>query len=164
MGKIDRQPTILVVDDEQVHRYTLCSLLKEWGWRCVEADDGDTAVTAVENNTYDAVLMDVRMARMSGREAFEIINKQYPALPIVIMTAYSSIDDAVTIIKQGAHDYLTKPLDFDRLKLTLERALDHHQVEEKKSQTRDEPTKLQTGIIGTSPPMIELLDKMQLMK
>ena len=158
MGKIDRQPTILVVDDEQVHRYMLCSMLKEWGWRCVEADDGDTAVTAVKNNTYDAVLMDVRMARMSGREAFEVINKLFPALPVVIMTAYSSIDDAVAIIKQGAHDYLTKPLDFDRLRLTLERALDHHQVEEKKSQARGEPTKLQTGIIGSSSPMIELLD------
>ena len=158
MGKSDRQPTILVVDDEQVHRYMLCSMLKEWGWRCVEADDGDTAVTAVENNPYDAVLMDVRMARMSGREAFEIINKLHPALPVVIMTAYSSIDDAVAIIKQGAHDYLTKPLDFDRLRLTLERALDHHQVEERKNQASAEVTTLQTAIIGSSTPMIELLD------
>ena len=69
------QPTVLVVDDEQVHRYMLCSMLKEWGWRCVEADDGDTAVKAVKNNSYDAVLMDVRMARMSGRQAFDLIHE-----------------------------------------------------------------------------------------
>lgn len=158
MTGVNRQPTILVVDDEQVHRYMLCNMLKEWGWRCVEADDGDTAVKAVEEHSYDAVLMDVRMARMSGREAFDYIHKHNPALPVVIMTAYSSVDDAVAIIKQGAHDYLTKPLDFDRLRLTLERALDHHQVQEKRQQIKPESQVLETGIIGNSSPMAELLE------
>ena len=153
-----KEPTILVVDDEQVHRYMLCKMLKEWGYRCVEADDGDTAVKAIEKHSYDAVLMDVRMARMSGREAFDYIHRYHPALPVVIMTAYSSVDDAVEIIKQGAHDYLTKPLDFDRLRLTLERALDHHQVQEKKQQTRPEGHALESGIIGNSAPMVELLE------
>lgn len=158
MSVADKQPAILVVDDEQVHRYMLCNMLKEWGWRCVEADDGDTAVKAVQEHNYDAVLMDVRMARMSGREAFDHIHSYNPALPVVIMTAYSSIDDAVDIIKQGAHDYLTKPLDFDRLRLTLDRALDHHQVEEKKQQPRSEPLHHETGIIGDSAPVVELLE------
>ncbi len=158
MTGADKEPTILVVDDEQVHRYMLCNMLKEWGWRCVEADDGDTAVKAVEEHSYDAVLMDVRMARMSGREAFDYIHRYKPALPVVIMTAYSSVDDAVEIIKQGAHDYLTKPLDFDRLRLTLERALDHHRVQEKKQQIRPESNALETGIIGNSLPMAELLE------
>lgn len=158
MTGVNSQHTILVVDDEQVHRYMLCNMLKEWGWRCVEADDGDTAVKAVKEHSYDAVLMDVRMARMSGREAFDYIHKYNPALPVVIMTAYSSVDDAVAIIKQGAHDYLTKPLDFDRLRLTLERALDHHQVQEKRQQTRPESQVLETGIIGDSLPMVELLE------
>ncbi len=152
------QPTVLVVDDEQVHRYMLCNMLKEWGWRCVEADDGDTAVKAVKNNSYDAVLMDVRMARMSGHQAFDLIHEHNPALPVVIMTAYSSVDDAVEIIKKGAHDYLTKPLDFDRLRLSLDRALDHHQVEDQKKQVKPERETLQTSIIGASPPMLELLD------
>ncbi|MFW2367942.1 MAG: response regulator, partial [Desulforhopalus sp.] len=95
----------------------LCSMLKEWGWRCVEADDGTTAVEAVEKNRYDAVLMDVRMAKMDGREAFTRIQAISPNLPVIIMTAFSSVDDAVGAIQQGAHDYLTKPLDFDRLRL-----------------------------------------------
>lgn len=158
MTGTNRQPTILVVDDEQVHRYMLCTMLKEWGWRCVEADDGDTAVKAVERHSYDAVLMDVRMARMSGREAFDSIHRKFPALPVVIMTAYSSVDDAVEIIKQGAHDYLTKPLDFDRLRLTLERALDHHQVQEQKQQIKPEQNALKTSIIGNSSAMSELLE------
>ncbi len=158
MAAKDKQVTILVVDDEQVHRFTLCSLLREWGWRCVEADDGDTAVKAVQDNIYDAVLMDVRMARMSGREAFEHIRRINPALPVIIMTAYSSVDDAVEVIKQGAHDYLTKPLDFDRLRLTLERALDHRQVEEKKLQKSLEQPLLETRILGKSAAIVELLE------
>ncbi|MFH2124643.1 MAG: sigma-54 dependent transcriptional regulator [Pseudomonadota bacterium] len=162
MSKAGKQVTILVVDDEQVHRYMLCSMFKEWGWKCVEADDGRTAVAAVEKSDFDAVLMDVRMARMDGIEAFSRIHALKPALPVVIMTAYSSVDDAVEAMKHGAHDYLTKPLDFDRLRLTLNRALDHHQVEERRQQADDEngsrPPSVSSSIIGSSPPMQELLE------
>lgn len=150
--------TILVVDDDQVHRFMLCSMLKEWGWRCVEADDGTTAVAAVEKNSYDAVLMDVRMAKMDGREAFTHIQAISPHLPVIIMTAFSSVDDAVGAIQQGAHDYLTKPLDFDRLRLTLMRAVDHHQVETSKTVFHQDRGQVETAIIGSSPPMVELLE------
>jgi two-component system, NtrC family, response regulator HydG len=158
VGKSDKQVTVLVVDDEQVHRFMLSSMLKEWGWRCVEADDGQTAVEAVQKNMYNAVLMDVRMARMNGHEAFRRIHEIQPALPVIIMTAYSSVDDAVEAIKHGAHDYLTKPLDFDRLRLSLGRALDHRQVEEKKLAAAHDAPGLISSIIGCSPPMMELLE------
>jgi two-component system response regulator HydG len=161
VSRVEKQVTILVVDDEQVHRYMLCSMFREWGWKCVEADDGRTAVEAVSKAAFDAVLMDVRMAKMDGMEAFARIHALQPALPVVIMTAYSSVDDAVEAMKHGAHDYLTKPLDFDRLRLTLTRALDHHQVEEKRRQVKGkentEPV-LSSSIIGNSPPMQELLE------
>ncbi len=151
--------TILVVDDEQVHRYMLCSMFKEWGWKCVEADDGRTAVDAVQTFSYDAVLMDVRMARMDGREAFARIHASHPALPVIIMTAYSSVDAAVEAIKHGAYDYLTKPLDFDRLRLTLERAVDRKQVEEQRQEVKAMPPKPQsTTILGQSPLLLELLE------
>jgi two-component system response regulator HydG len=155
-----KQVTILVVDDEQVHRYMLCSMFRQWGWRCVEADDGRTALEAVSKAAFDAVLMDVRMARMDGIEAFTRIHALQPALPVVIMTAYSSVDDAVAAMKQGAHDYLTKPLNFDRLRLTLTRALDHHPLQEKgqQHQEMDQSQPLKTSIIGNSPPMAELLE------
>lgn len=157
--KQQKKPTVLIVDDEQVHRFMLSSMIKEWGWRCVEADDGTTAVAAVEKNSYEAVLMDIRMVHMDGREAFSRIKKIQPALPVILMTAYSSVDDAVEIIREGAHDYLTKPLDFDRLRLALDRAVDHRQVEEKKQHRDPEPGKsLETSIIGESRPMLELLD------
>ncbi len=156
MGK---QVTILVVDDEQVHRYMLCSMFKEWGWKCVEADDGRTAVEAVQKFSYDAVLMDVRMARMDGMEAFGKIHATHPALPVIIMTAYSSVDAAVEAIKHGAYDYLTKPLDFDRLRLTLERAVDKKQVEERKQEVGDGKYEAKSStILGNAPLMVELLE------
>lgn len=154
----NQQTTVLIVDDEQVHRYMLSSMLKEWGWRCVEADDGSTAVAAVEKNSYDAVLMDIRMLKMDGKEAFRRIHEMRPALPVILMTAYSSVDDAVLMIREGAYDYLTKPLDFDRLRLALERAVDHRQVAEKKQQPWGENLSLETTIIGRSPKMLELLE------
>lgn len=157
------KPTVLIVDDEQVHRFMLSSMLAEWGYLSAQADDGEVAVAAVKKKKYDAVLMDVRMAKMDGFKAFSLIHKHSPALPVIIMTAYSTIDQAVGAMQEGAHDYLTKPLDFDRLKIALERAFDHGAVAKSKGngqeQTSDESTgPLVTSIIGQSSPMLELLD------
>lgn len=151
---------ILVVDDDRSHRFMLKSMFTEWGWKVDEADDGTTAVAAVEEHSYDAILMDVRMAKMDGMEALRRIHAFNPAIPVVIMTAYSSVDSAVEAIKIGAHDYLTKPLDFERLRLTLDRALDHRQVLEEKEGAKEGKThEIDTaGIIGRSPVMRELLD------
>ncbi len=157
MNKEKKTVTVLVVDDDQVHRFMLCAMLKKWGWRTVEADDGTTAVEAVRAHSYDAVLMDVRMTKMDGYEAFSHIHSINPGLPVVIMTAYSTVDDAVNAIKNGAHDYLTKPLDFDRLRLTLERAVDHHLVVSQRQKSAVAKPVV-TTIIGSSPVMAELLE------
>lgn len=126
----DTSYTVLVVDDDQVHRFMLTSLLTEWGWFTEEADDGTTAVAAVEKGPFDAILMDVRMTTMDGMEALKRIRNINPAIPVVIMTAFSSVDSAVLAIKEGAHDYLTKPLDFNKMRQTLELAMGHRQQEE----------------------------------
>jgi len=138
----------------------LKSMFTEWGWNVAEADDGTTAVAAVEEQSYDAILMDVRMAKMDGMEALRRIHAFNPAIPVVIMTAYSSVDSAVEAIKIGAHDYLTKPLDFERLRLTMARALDHRQVvEEQEGAKSRHRSELNTaGIIGRSPVMQDLLE------
>jgi two-component system response regulator HydG len=158
--KKDKSVKVLVVDDDRSHRFMLNSMFKEWGWNVEEADDGTTAVAAVEERPFDAILMDVRMAKMDGMEALQKIHAFNPAIPVVIMTAFSSVDSAVEAIKMGAHDYLTKPLDFDRLRLTMSRALDHRQVVEVKEGAKEHGKgELQkTGIIGGSPVMAELLD------
>ncbi|MDH3390780.1 MAG: sigma-54 dependent transcriptional regulator [Desulfobulbaceae bacterium] len=151
---------VLVVDDDRSHRFMLSSMFSEWGWTVEEADDGTTAVAAVEAHSYDAILMDVRMAKMDGMEALRRIHAFNPAIPVVIMTAYSSVDAAVEAIKIGANDYLTKPLDFDRLRLTMARALDHRQVVEVKEEAKHQKRALvdSAGIIGKSQGMLDLLE------
>ncbi|MBA3002492.1 MAG: sigma-54-dependent Fis family transcriptional regulator [Desulfurivibrio sp.] len=152
--------SILVVDDDKTHRIMLKTMLKQWGWQTEEADDGTTAIEAVHSTPFDAILMDVRMTKLDGIEALRRIHAYNPAIPVIIMTAYSSVDAAVEAIKIGAHDYLTKPLDFDRLKLTMARALDHRQVQESKdaSPKNNSLTMDTGGIIGSSAPMRELLE------
>ncbi len=148
---------ILIVDDERVHRFMLRSLFAEWGWAAEEADDGSTAVAAVEQGPFDAILMDVRMTTMDGMEALKQIHAINPAIPVVIMTAFSSVDSAVAAMKKGAHDYLTKPLDFDRLRTTLEVAMGHRRQESEVVEP-GQPFGDESRIIGTSAPMQALWD------
>nr|WP_310600493.1 response regulator [Desulfobulbus sp.] len=152
---IQAKAKVLIVDDERVHRFMLRSMFAEWGWDTTEADDGTTAVAAVEQGPFDAILMDVRMTTMDGMEALQRIHAINPAIPVVIMTAFSSVDSAVAAIKQGAHDYLTKPLDFDRLRTTLEVAMGHRQ-RDADSHDIGQPFGNDGRIIGKSAPMQEL--------
>ena len=117
--------SVLVVDDDHAHRLMLKTLLEDWSYRVTEADDGDVAVELVGDGAFDLILMDVRMIKMSGLEALPKIKALNPAIPILIMTAYSSVETAVEAIKSGAHDYLIKPLDFDKLDHTIEYTMEH---------------------------------------
>jgi len=151
---------ILIVDDDSAHRTMLVTLVGGWGYAVLEADDGGTAIDTVAKRPVDLVLMDIRMVRVSGIEALERIKGINPAIPIVLMTAYASVEMAVDALKKGAYDYLTKPLDFDKLRLTLDRALEHIQLKAENRQlkahlTAGDPS---TGIIGSSPAMVQLLD------
>jgi len=107
--------TVLVVDDDSAHRTMLKTLVGGWGYHIDEADDGSVAIEAVKKRPFDLVLMDVRMLKVSGLEALASIKAFNPAIPIIIMTAYSSVETAIEALKKGAYDYLTKPLDFDKL-------------------------------------------------
>jgi two-component system response regulator HydG len=122
--------TILVVDDDLAHRTMLKTLLSGWGYAVDEADDGSSAIAQVHERPFGLILMDVRMVKVSGLKALEEIKAFNPAIPVIIMTAYASVETAVEALKKGAYDYLTKPLDFDELRLTLERAMDHSRLKE----------------------------------
>jgi len=152
--------TILIVDDDDAHRTMLSTLLEGWGYSVAEADDGSTAVDQVRQRGFDLVLMDNRMLKVSGMEALEQIKAINEAIPVIIMTAYSTIELSVAAIKKGAYDYLTKPLDFDKLKLIIPRAMEHVQLREENRQL-----KMRIGehfdnrsIIGSSPGMVNLME------
>ena len=151
---------VLVVDDDQAHRTMLRTLVSGWGYEIGEADDGDTAIQMVHGRPYDLILMDIRMIKVSGLEALAEIKAYNPAIPVIIMTAYSSVETAVEGLKKGAYDYLTKPLDFDELRLAMERAMDHSHLKEENRLLRET---LGThfdyrNIIGRSTAMVKLLE------
>jgi len=152
--------SILVVDDDTAHRTMLATLLGSWGYRITEADDGGRAVEQVRRQAFDLILMDIRMLQMSGIEALEQIKTINPAIAVVLMTAYASVETAVEAIRKGAYDYLTKPLDFDKLRLTVQRAMEHLRLQ---AENRRLKADLGQGlhrphIIGNSPAMCTLLE------
>lgn len=146
---------ILVVDDDNAHRGMLKTMLGAWGFTVEEADDGDKAVELVKEKYFDVVLTDVRMARMDGIQALKNILAYNPALPIVLMTAYSSVETAVEALRLGAYDYLVKPLDFDLLKETLEQAIERssHIVENRELRRQLSDGNQSADILGHSPAM-----------
>ena len=150
---------ILLVDDDAGHRTMLRTLLGGWGYHIVEAEDGEAAVAACKEHPCDLVLMDVRMPKKNGLEAMREIKTYNPALPVLIMTAYSTIEAAVEAIKEGAYDYLTKPLDFEKLKAALHNGFDHAGLTPENGTLILPQTCVDTsGIIGQSEPMRQLLD------
>ena len=157
---IHTQSTILVVDDDTAHRTMLRTLLGRWGYKVIEADDGDSAISRVEERPYDLIMMDIRMIRVSGLEALAKIKTINPSIPIIIMTAYSSVETAVEALKKGAYDYLTKPLDFDELKISLERAMEHRRLREENLQLREQLGSQfdRRNIIGRSAAMEKLME------
>jgi two-component system response regulator HydG len=152
--------TILVVDDDDAHRTMLRTLVGGWGYDIVEANDGSTAIEKVQERPFDLILMDIRMLKVSGLQALERIKAFNPAIPVTIMTAYSSVETAVEALKKGAYDYLTKPLDFDKLRLTIERAMEHTRLKEENRLLKESLGKHfdMQNIIGRSPAMIGLLE------
>ena len=152
--------SVLIVDDDLTHRTMLRTLLGGWGYAIHEADDGSTAIAKVHDRAFDLILMDIRMIKVSGLEAMTRIKAYNPAIPVVIMTAYASVETALEALKSGAYDYLTKPLDFDELRLTMERAMDHTRLREENRQLRETLGERfdRRNIIGRSPAMVKLLE------
>lgn len=152
--------TVLVVDDDSAHRTMLKTLVGGWGYNIDEADDGSVAIEAVKKRPFDLILMDVRMLKVSGLEALTSIKAFNPAIPVIIMTAYSSVETAIEALKKGAYDYLTKPLDFDKLRLTIERIMEHTQLKEENRILKESLGKHfdMQNIIGRSSAMANLLE------
>jgi len=159
-ASMKKKSAILVVDDDFAHRTMLKTLISGWGYDVSEADDGATAINAVQSGPFDLVLMDIRMVGVSGIEALEEMRRLNPALPIILMTAYASVETAVEALKKGAYDYLTKPLDFDELRLVLERGLEHTHLKEENLLLKERLGIRfdRRSIIGRSEAMAKLLD------
>ena len=133
------------MDDDFAHRVMLKKLLGGWGYGAYEADDGSVAIEEVRKRSFDLILMDIRMMKVSGIEALEQIKIINPTLPVMIMTAYASVETAVNALKKGAYDYLTKPLDFDELQITIARATEHSGQKKENEYLKERLAKNSTG-------------------
>ena len=127
---------ILVVDDEQSMREFLTIMLGREGYLVDTAEDGEKACELIDGNVYDLILSDIRMPNLDGLSLLQRIKAQGTDTLVIIMTAFSTTEQAVDAMKQGAYDYLTKPFKNDEMRLVIRNALQHRQLREENSRLR----------------------------
>ena len=122
MGK--RKGTVLVVDDEETVRRVLCSKLRRDGYACETAADGMEALIHIATQSFDVVLLDIKMPVMSGMEALPQIATASPGTCVIMSTAVVDMEKALEALNLGACDYITKPFDLDDVASRVGRALE----------------------------------------
>ncbi len=156
--------TILIVDDDMAHRTMLKVNLSGAGYKIVEADDGDMVLPVLAEQEVDLILMDLKMQRMDGLEALKLLREKGRVEPVVVITAFSSVESAVEAMKYGAMDYVTKPVDIEALKLTVAKALDFEALREENLELKKRlGEQFDFGnIIGRSPSMQKVFETLSL--
>ncbi|MCC6285731.1 MAG: sigma-54-dependent Fis family transcriptional regulator [Phycisphaerales bacterium] len=149
--------TILVVDDKDMMRDSVSATLQRAGFTVITADGGEKAVELVSRKRPDAVVSDLKMPGMTGLELLERLRAIDDELPVVLMTAFGTIETAVRAIKHGAFDYITKPFEGDELIIAVKRAIAHARVLRENAVLRvSAPPEQRAGldrVIGDSPAM-----------
>ncbi|MEZ5008270.1 MAG: sigma-54 dependent transcriptional regulator [Chitinophagales bacterium] len=152
--------TILIVDDEKAIRRTLKEILEYEKYKIEEASDGEEGLAMIKSNTYDVVILDIKMPKMDGMEVMEAVNKAGIDVPIIMLSGHGNIDTAVEAVKKGAYDYISKPPDLNRLLITIRNAMDKATLitetkvlKRKVSGTRD--------IVGDSLPILKIKEDIE---
>jgi len=131
-GALTGNGRILVIDDEPSVRTVVRMTLEKAGYDVLEAEDGEQAIEAIntgENRlVVDAVICDIRMPKINGIEAIDYFQREYPHVPLVILTGYPETEMAVSFLRKGVADYLVKPVDAERLKDAVEKAMERRHV------------------------------------
>jgi DNA-binding NtrC family response regulator len=150
--------TILVVDDDAPMREMLLSLLQDERYRVRASPSADKAVELARETEFDAVLSDIRMPGKDGIELLGELREIRPDTPVILMTAFGSIDSAVDAMRAGAFDYITKPFKRDAVLAALERAFEHRFLEQENRRLRRalDRTTAFGDLIGASPAMREI--------
>jgi len=131
-GALTGNGRILVIDDESSVRTVVRMTLEKAGYDVLEAEDGEQAIEAIntgENRlVVDAVICDIRMPKINGIEAIDYFQREYPHVPLVILTGYPETEMAVSFLRKGVADYLVKPVDAERLRNAVEKAMERRHV------------------------------------
>ncbi len=155
---------ILIVDDDAGHRIMIKVTLLERGYEIFEASDGSEAVAMVEKRFFDLIMLDLKMKNMDGVEALKRIKKISPAIPVLIMTAYASVQTAIEALKLGAIDYLMKPLDIEKVIQTIDKVLNSQtlKIDDKIFKERVDREFDFSSIIGKSKKMRDIFETIAL--
>ena len=153
---------ILVVDDEASIRRTLREILEYENYDVTEAVDGEDALKTARENQFDLALLDVKMPKKDGLEVLQVLVKEQPELPVLMISGHGTIDTAMEASKLGAFDFIEKPPDLNRLLLTLRNALDHANLQEENRRMRqtivEQHEKKLIPIIGESSAIQRIKD------
>jgi DNA-binding NtrC family response regulator len=144
---------ILLVEDEPKMREVLSAALEGFGYNAIPASNGEAALALMEREDVDLVLTDLRMPVLGGLDLLSAVKRRSPTLPVVLMTAYGSVKDAVQAIKDGAFDFVTKPFEIDELAAVLGNALRLHDALRDNARLREELEGRYSfgSLIGSSP-------------
>ncbi|MFW5754456.1 MAG: response regulator, partial [Marinilabiliaceae bacterium] len=119
---------ILVIDDQKSIRNTLKDILEYEGHEVVLAQDGPEGLEQFDNDKFDVVLLDIKMPEMDGMEVLDKIMEKASDIPVIMISGHGNIDTAVDAIKKGAYDFIEKPLDLNRLLVTIRNGLDKKEL------------------------------------
>lgn len=153
-------PTILITDDEKNIREGLARSLEYEGYIVETAEDGKAGIKRVYKGGIDLVIADLKMPNLSGEEMLEEILAFDRSIPVIILTGHGNIEKAVEMMRVGAYDFLTKPLNLDKLSLIIARALENRRLKREKEnlETRVAYDESFHGMIGKSPAMLRVYD------
>lgn len=154
---------ILIIDDNESLRYTLTSVLEESGFETCAVDDGHKGINEVKTNSYNLVICDMKIPGMDGMQILREIKKINPELPVLVLTAFGDIKNAVEAMKHGAHDYLTKPFNNEEMIINIRKALEVKYLNQEVNMLRkkyDESYKRDI-IIGNTKPMKDLMEQIK---
>jgi DNA-binding NtrC family response regulator len=157
---MNKDVRILVVDDEMIVRESLSNYLREDGYEAVAVESGEEALKKVETERWNILFVDFKMPGMDGLEVLREVKKIASDLPVIIITAYATIDSAVQAMKDGAYDYIVKPFDPEAIALVVEKVVEHQRLVQENILLRerlDQEYRFEE-IIGKSKPMQEIFE------
>ncbi len=148
---------LLLAEDDRIVRITVRDALTDDGYAVTECADGTAAIRAIERETFDIVLTDVRLPGVDGLTVFRTVRRSSSRTSVVLMTAFADADDAVAVMRDGARDYIQKPFEIDELLIRLGRVRD--EVEFRRRMEQGDATAQPEPLCGTSPAMERLRER-----
>jgi two-component system response regulator GlrR len=157
-------PQILIVDDDASMQRMLRHRLEREGYRVATASDGEQGISAIRQEAFSLVITDMRMPRLQGDELVKAVSSFNPEIPVIVMTAYGEVQEAVRLMADGVYHYVTKPFDVEDLVHRVNKAIERQKTHSEVKQVRNkiQSRRKSDYIVGASPKIEELLTQISI--